>query len=81
MQPTLTRLSHVQLTLHKRLYHLTYLCQSTQHNAITLNKAIRAILNLRLLSKLPNQNRCHTQIMTRQTRKQMMYSLEMQTTV
>lgn len=81
MQPTLPSLSHILLTLHKRIDHLSHLVKFTQHNTIPVHKPMNLVAQLRLGAKVADKSLNLPKIMSRHPRKKVMHGLELQTTV
>lgn len=81
MEAALSSSSHVLLALNQHLYLLGNLPKASQDLPITVFKAIDLILNANFFSKLLDPALEFAQIMSRDTREEVMDGLELETTV
>lgn len=78
MQSTLARSSHMLLARSHDLGLLRDLLQLIEHNAISRRKPMNHILNLRLCTEISHELLQLAQIVSRHSREEMMYCLELQ---
>ncbi len=81
MQPALARLSHILLTIDQHLDLTRHLAQPSKHLLVPVDKSQDLILDARIFAKLADKRLHPPQIMPGHTRKEMMNSLKLQTTM
>lgn len=81
MQPADSGLGHILLALQHHVHLIRHIGQPPEDLAIPIRKSVDRILNTRLLAELTDQGLHSPQVVTRNLREQVVYSLELQASV